>query len=234
MTRVAIRVHSRGVERRMRQLGGRYQRAVESRLKAFGRSFTSRMTLRARGNEGSGLHIRTGALARSFRSRVQSSGRVVRLVAFSTGIPYVNLQEFGTDGLPGGVLRPKPPRRFLTIPIADNLTKAGVARFSSAKAFMEQFGGARFKQGRAGVEATRVAASIQARATGEHAFVWTSGRGQKFIVLQRLGELLFLWRLVPFVRIKGRLGWHNTWRSMRTQLGIQVRDAIRRESRGAA
>ena len=108
----------------------------------------------------------------------------VLLACFATGVPYANVQEYGA------LIKPTGGRKFLTIPIEDNLTRAGVPKYASAKAFMEQFGPKgkdekRFSQGRGSAAGTRIAAAAQARSSGAHAFVWTSKSGAKYIVLQQ-------------------------------------------------
>lgn len=74
------------------------------------------------------LHNRSGMLQRSLKARVEGQGTLsgLRLRAFSSGVIYARLQELG------GTIRPTGGRQFLAIPIADNLTPAGVARYPSA------------------------------------------------------------------------------------------------------
>ena len=223
----AVKVDTTGVKR----LLGRFDRNVDAIIfretRKAADEFLNRMRARARGAEGSGLRVRTGRLRQSFNKVLTRKPRGgVILVLYSAGTSYANLQEFG------GIVRPKPPRKFLTIPIEDNLTKAGVPKYASAKAFMDQYGGprvkgqpdTRFRQGRGSASGTRIAAAAQARATGEHAFIWTSKSGSKYIVLQKPnGDLLFLWRLVRYVFVPGRLGWTKNFQELSSELPERIR-----------
>jgi hypothetical protein len=74
----------------------------------------------------SGLHRRTGNLFRSIRAqRVKREGRsVIGRVLAGQRLAYARIQEFG------GTITPV-SAQYLTIPIGDALTNAGVARFDA-------------------------------------------------------------------------------------------------------
>ncbi len=218
----------------VKRILGRVDRAIDavvfSETRKAADAFLNRMRDRARGGEGSGLRVRTGRLRQSFgKTLVRKPRGGVQLAMYSAGTPYANTQEYG------GLIRPKPPRKFLTIPIEDNLTRAGVPRYASARAFMEQYGQPKFRQGRGSAGNTRIAAAAQARAGGDHAFIWTSKSKAKYIVLQKgSGELLFLWRLVRQVVVPGRLRWNQKFNELTAVLPDRIREGaaavIRREN----
>lgn len=56
-----------------------------------------------------------------------------RRVLIGTNVKYARIHQFGSAGLPGGVIRPKPPKKFLTIPINP------VARGKRARDFQNTF-----------------------------------------------------------------------------------------------
>lgn len=224
----AIKVDATGVKR----LLGRFDRTVDAAIYSETRKaadeFLNRMRDRARGGEGSGLRVRTGRLRQSFTKVITRKPRGgVLLACFATGVPYANVQEYGA------LIKPTGGRKFLTIPIEDNLTRAGVPKYASAKAFMEQFGPKgkdekRFSQGRGSAAGTRIAAAAQARSSGAHAFVWTSKSGAKYIVLQQPnGDLLFLWRLVRKVVVPGRLRWNQKFNELTSVLPDRILARVR-------
>jgi|GEM_PF-6708208 len=228
----AVKVDTTGVKR----LIGRFDRNVDEIIfretRKAADEFLNRMRNRARGGEGSGLRVRTGMLRQSFNKTIVRKPRGgVLLALFSAGTSYANMQEYG------GVIKPKPPRKFLTIPIEDNLTKAGIPRYSSAREFMDKYAVTRarnkdekntyFRQGRGSASNTRIAASAQARATGEHAFIFTTKSGGKYIVLQKAnGDLLFLWRLVRKVVVPGRLRWNQKFNELSAELPDRIRTRV--------
>jgi hypothetical protein len=81
--------------------------------------------------KGGGVRMRSGSLARSFNYNVLDQAGKLTLVVWSTS-KYARLQEFGTKGLPGGVLRPK-NARALAIPVGPALTPSGVSKFTSPR-----------------------------------------------------------------------------------------------------
>lgn len=224
----AVKVDVTGVKRLM----GRFDRNVDAIIfretRKAADEFLNRMRARARGAEGSGLRVRTGRLRQSFNKFLTRKPRGgVVLALFSAGTSYANLQEYG------GLIRPKPPRKFLTIPIEDNLTRAGVPKYASAREFMEKYAVARgkkgqpdqhFRQGKGSASGVRIAASAQARATGDHAFIFTTKSGRKYIVLQKPnGDMLFLWKLVRQVVVPGRLRWNQKFNELSSELPDRIR-----------
>ncbi|KKN41610.1 hypothetical protein LCGC14_0721430 [marine sediment metagenome] len=97
------------------------------------------------------LNSRTGTLARSIRTEVKGTTlRTLRAALFGARdvggkeLVYTLVQEFGTGGLPGGVIRAKnaykgvPGGPYLNIPVGVNLTPAGVQRLSAREVFSQQ------------------------------------------------------------------------------------------------
>jgi hypothetical protein len=72
--------------------------------------------------------------------------------------------------------------KYLAIPTPAVKTPAGVARYKSPRDY-----------------------------PGE-TYVWRSKRGSLWIAESKDGKVRLLWHLVKSVRIKGRLGWFDTWR----------------------
>lgn len=154
------------------------QRRMHQALRRAGDAHLAAMNTRMRGPE---IRTRSGALRQSFGKRIEKDGNGLAMFLFSTGVPYANQREFG------GPIVPKPPRKYLTIPLDDNLTAAGVPRFPSAKALMD--------------DASR------------DTFVFKGPRtGNLFIVEKTADDLKFLFRLVPRVQQQGNLGWRETWK----------------------
>lgn len=74
---------------------------------------------------------RSGALRRSIEmARVNDSHFVV--TAGGTGVPYARVHEFGTAGAGGELptIRPKPPRKWLTIPMEGKYVGRRATEFS--------------------------------------------------------------------------------------------------------
>ena len=62
-----------------------------------------------------------GKLSKSLTMRVTAS-----LVRVGSPLIYAAVQQLGTSGLPGGVIRAKPPRKFLALPVDPQLRRRGV------------------------------------------------------------------------------------------------------------
>lgn len=156
------------------------------------------------GNTNRVLHNRTGALRRSLgRSVTGRDVRTLRMRVFSSGVPYARIQEFGGEVVPR-------TRRWLTIPLPDNMTPAGVTRETAPLAIMHG------------------------------AFFFKSKTGKLLIAKREGDRLRFLFVLKKRVRIPaGRLGFFDTWdrlrpsrvRRHRKALAMAVRDA-RMRARG--
>lgn len=212
----AIKIDATGVKRLLGRVSKQIDDIAYRETRRAGDEFLNTMRDRARGGGGSGLHVRTGLMRQSFtKVLTRKPGGGVKLVCLSVGVIYINPHEYGA------VIRPKAPRRWLAIPIEDNLTKAGVPRYSSPRDFMARYG-AGFR-GNRNFEASITASRLFARAGGDHAFIFTSKSGKKYIVLQRAsGELLFLWRLVRQVVIPGRLRWNQHFNELSAELPDRI------------
>lgn len=86
------------------------------------------------------LRVRTGGLRQSFDwAGLETVGNApviggrIGVVVFSSGRNYARIQEYG------GEVKPK-NSKYLTIPLPDNQTKAGVTRYGSARNMIETYG----------------------------------------------------------------------------------------------
>ncbi len=183
------------------------------------------------GRRSNTLHRRTGALARSMRQNV--GGRSLpslNMRLSSAGVPYARLHELG------GVITPK-RAKFLTIPMPDNMTPAGVTRKSARAALSEGRTGA----GRFGVIFLRTRKGLFIVRTGARRRI-SSALGQTRVNKHgrtvsknttRKDTFEFLFRLVKRVKVDPRLGFFKTWdkqvpklrRNLADSLGLELRDA---------
>lgn len=108
------------------------KRGMKRHGAAFMRYFT-KTQLSGRKSPTSGLERRTGDLARrGFQYVVkEEEGRLV-LRVFSS-VKYAALQEYGSAGLPGGVIKAKKSGGYLAIPVGPALTPAGVPRYQTPR-----------------------------------------------------------------------------------------------------
>ncbi len=128
--------------------------------------------------------VRTGNLRRSFGYEVKGQGLASELRVFSQGTTYAAIQEFG------GTIKPK-TKRFLTIPLPDARTPAGVLK-----------GGARLVQ----------RGSKYFTADGDPTFIFRSKRGNLLIGAEaKNGRRRLLYTLKPSVTLKARLGFNRTF-----------------------
>jgi hypothetical protein len=199
---VALYVDARVATAALRSVRGHLDKRTATALKDSGRIFVNAM-VNSFGprfqKSDEWLTNRTGTLRRSFGYAVSGSTLDdLKLNAFSAGVPYANLQEYG------GTIVPK-KGKYLTIPIADNLTKAGVPRYPSAADLRTQLGGVGpAKPARRG---------RKDKLAGAHTFVLKSPKtGKLFILLRKAnGKTDLLWALVTSVRVPARMGFRATW-----------------------
>jgi hypothetical protein len=114
----------------LRDYGAKFRRGAQSEMERFGQDWTRRL-VSERLSGRPGVKRRTGNLARSFKSRTFDS-RLLGAIVLDVqpegpGSEYAHIQEFG------GTIRPKRAKN-LWIPIAGNLTPAGVARITPTEA----------------------------------------------------------------------------------------------------
>lgn len=125
-----ITVSSAGIERALQAFPVQFKAESVRVMGAFGQQWVADLT-QQRMSGRPGVNRRTGNLARSFRSRVydsaQRGGLVLDASPEGPGAAYANLQE------KGGTIRPV-KAKYLWIPIAGNLTAAGVARITPTEA----------------------------------------------------------------------------------------------------
>lgn len=190
MARIELSIDARKVLRTVHRAPERLKVNMRKALQTSGQEFQRAMR-ESFGGGGDRLRSRTGLLKRSIFYEV--SGTELSDLALrvgSAGVKYANLQEFGTAGLPGGVIRPKKPGGWLTIPIDDNLTPAGAPIRPSARDVLRN----------------------------KNAFFLKTKSGRLYIAEydgSGRGQLRFLFKLVKQVRVPPRLGLRATWNRLR-------------------
>lgn len=114
----------------LRDYGVKFRSRAQKEMDRFGQEWTRRL-VSERLSGRPGVNRRTGNLARSFKSRTFDSTLLGAIVLDvqpeGPGAKYANLQEFG------GTIKPVRAKN-LWIPIAGNLTPAGVARITPTEA----------------------------------------------------------------------------------------------------
>lgn len=101
--------------KKMRQNTSENSVAVERALLRVGMFLESQIKLNISNWKARGYLWQSGALINSIGYRTKKKSVSV----YSAGVPYARVHEFGTVGKGGKLpdIRPKPPRRFLTIPL---------------------------------------------------------------------------------------------------------------------
>lgn len=197
----------------MRADGQEWERALIGRM-VGSRSFSRRAGLSLADR----LGTRSGNLKRGINSTVEGSGPDVEMRAFIAGVPYAEAQEKGERILPKR-------GKYLTIPIDDNLTATGVARFPSARALDW------YKKGSRGAQGFR-----KGQGTGK-AFVLRTKSGGLYIVRDAPGgNLEFLFKLVREAVLPGpettgtksRLGFFDTWAELVESRHARHAEAVER------
>ena len=116
--------------------------------------------------------------------------------------PYAAIHEYGSAGLPGGAIRPKPPRKLLAIPIQSNNTfpafgnnvypmprRSGIHQ--KELWFHKTKGGKMFLMDATGAPAYRLVPSTTIRATGYITEAIKAAEPEiELVVSQELGKLL--------------------------------------------
>lgn len=200
---IQAKIDARRLKKLMEQIPKELTPELARALDRHGYTFTSYLR-RTRFQGGpSSLKSRTGALARSAGHRLlaRNTLKSMRLVVFIGGgraKKYARIQEFG------GTIKGNP---WLTVPLPDNRTAAGVPRFKSAR---------RLKETRPG-----------------KTFIVKTKRGNLLIAYKpykNRDKILWLWVLRREVRLRPRLGFIKTWNSRRMKLDrvAALRIAMRR------
>lgn len=200
------------LDRAMKRAPSRVFVSTRRALRDHGDWFVAHMT-RTRLSGPPGVYRRTGDLARSLNSRVESSGRSLnrlRLRVFFSGKPAVYARKLEK----GGVIKSNRPGGMLTIPLPDNLTPAGRSRFPSARKLIARY-------------PKRVFFHTSKRGNRVIAYRPTTGRGK--------GKVLWLWILKDSVKLRPRLGFVKTFNSTAARRDRRERIAagVRRGLRGA-
>jgi hypothetical protein len=195
---------ARAMERRGKELGKDLESAAELAAQSFLAKLAQRMTTGP-------VQSRTGRLRDSFDYNVDRKGtnqkkQKLRLTIFSAGVPYANMREYGTAGLPGGVLRPR-RAKFLTIPLRAAMTAVGVTR-GSARMFTDAFF----------VNLGKAKAKPDMKQHGAIYLVRPAG-----------AKLEWLFELRKEVRQEGGLGFFDLWEDEgQKQLILRLRKAVQK------
>ena len=184
------RLHAK-LEQSFRESAAEWDGAMQKRFRA---------PLSLGSNANSTLHSRSGGLRRSLQYKVTGNklGQL-KLKISSVGVPYARLQEFG------GKITPK-KAKFLTIPLPDNMTDAGVMKVSARAAIR---GGASFMWSKKSKQWLIVKRGAKRKIRYASGLANRAGTGPKRA--QRTGKIEFLFVLKKSVYIPPRLGFFSTW-----------------------
>lgn len=190
------RIDIAGVKRMLARFPSALDTELRKGLKEHGLFFTQRMKREqftgysGFSNSGSRLQARTGKLRNSFGSEVRGeigTSIPLTLAVFSQGAIYSRLQEYG------GTVKPK-RAKYLTQPLPDNQTTAGVTRYGSARELFERY-----------PDQVRVM-----KARSGRLFIVSEGKpGAK--TKKKNPDLLWLFILRKSVKVPPRLGFRATW-----------------------
>lgn len=203
MTEVVVKTNAASIARMLDRIPTRIEVEIHRAMTAWGNDHLVRMRRRMRADgESMSVRSRTGLLFGSFQKEIRRAGGLggLRMRMFSAGVKYADIQEHG------GIVRPK-KGKFLAIPQSPVKTPAGVARYRSPRDYPGPTFVMRDKKGR-----LWIAGKVRSGAA-DNRFVGPLQRGKG----KRREEIRFLWLLVKSVRIKGRLGWFDTWRGAANQ-----------------
>lgn len=195
----------------LRDYGAKFRRGAQSEMERFGQDWT-RCLVSERLSGRPGVKRRTGNLARSFKSRTFDS-RLLGAIVLDVqpegpGSEYAHLQEFGDT------IRPKRAKN-LWIPIAGNLTPAGVARITPTEAINR--GGFFAKGVFFGKALTKNKVPQRSQAIG--------GGGYKGKAINRGEVITPLFVLKKSVTVKGRMGASALWADSMPSLTARL-DAV--------
>lgn len=195
-----MRVNTKKLQRAIDRVPGKVTKNIRKAFLQHGEVFRSAMVRKRFTGGRNRLKTRTGKLQRSVRSNVRGRKlddlRLLVSVGGGVASKYAGIQEFG------GTVHGNP---WLTIPLSDNLTAAGVPRFKSAAAL---------------------------RGSGK-TFLAKMPSG-KLLIGQRFGRggksVRWLWVLKRFVVLKPRLGFFKMWssRAMRADRNARINKAVRK------
>lgn len=203
----------------LRDYGVRFRSRAQKEMERFGQDWTRRL-VSERLSGRPGVNRRTGNLARSFKSRTFDSSLLGAIVLDvqpeGPGSEYAHLQEFG------GTIRPKRAKN-LWIPIAGNLTPAGVARITPTEAISR---GGFFAKGVFFGKALTKKAPQQSRALG--------GSGFKGKTIDRGAVITPLFVLKKSVTVKGRMGASRLWADSMPSLAARLDSVASALAKGGA
>lgn len=191
------RVDIAGIKRAFERFPKALDTELRRALTQHGQFFTAKMVKDRftgySGESGEKLQNRSGMLRRSFGSTVVGGigqSTPLTLVAYSQGVIYSRLQEYG------GIIKPK-KAKHLTIPLPDALTASGVPRYPSARYLFERY-----------PDQVRV---ITARSGRK--FIVSEGKPGSKPPKKKQPDLVWLYQLKKSVKVPPRLGFRATWKS---------------------
>ena len=131
---VPIEIKMTGVEELVKKLDktGKLFKVVTSKITRFG-AIEMQREVKAQAS-GKSVNVRSGRFRRSITAKFTDGGQIGNV---GSNVIYAPLLEFGSQGLPGGVITPK-TKSFLTVPLPAAMTAAGVKR-GSARDFADTF-----------------------------------------------------------------------------------------------
>lgn len=208
-TRRVLERIPREMDRHLRgalKLGGSaMQEAMHARFTGYSNPRTAGDLLQNRSGEGGLRSAITHDVAGQF-----GTGQPLTLRAFVAGKPYARLQEFG------GTITPK-RGRFLTIPIADNLTTGGRVRYPSA----------------ADLERTYPGQTYFARSKRGSLLLFAKGKPGAAPPKRGKPKTQLLFVLKERVTVPPRLGFRETWRKLAPKRVALIRSGVDNALRAA-
>lgn len=203
----------------LRDYGVKFRRRAQTEMDRFGQDWTRKL-VSERLSGRPGVNRRTGNLARAFKSRTYDSsllgGVVLDVQPEGPGAKYADLQEFG------GTIKPVRAKN-LWIPIAGNLTPAGVARITPTEAI-----------NRGGFFAKGVFFGKAITKRAPQASQHLGGKGYKGASFKRGETITPLFVLKKSVTVPGRMGATKLWADSMPSLTARL-DAVASDlSKGSA
>jgi len=212
----------RRARRVLERIPGEVNRELKGALKLSGEALVAGMFDRFTGysnprTAGDRLQSRNGdGLRSSFSYDVSgdfgAAGQPLTLLAFSAGKRYARIQEFG------GEVRPTGGRRYLTIPVADNLTPGGRVRWPSAADLNETYPDLTY---------------IVPGKNGNLLLFAKSKPGAKPPKSKKPPKPLLLFVLTRKVTIPPRLGFRKTWDGLAPKRVELIRQAVQNAAKAA-
>jgi phage gpG-like protein len=194
---------------RFKKLGDSFEPVMVEMVNELVEAHRGSMTRRASNRA---LKRRTGALARSARTELATTARPEARSMIGRGAPYAKIHETG------GTITPR-RRQFLTVPLRNALTAAGVTRQA-----------AKLERGSSGFRTRGTVPGAASRDT----FIFSAVGGRRLIAVERKGGgVLPLYILRKRVTIPARLGFRDEWRQLAKNPRKYANRALKRWLAGA-